>query len=53
MITLWVYILISTFLLVLQTISSLLHINKIFEVGLSEYLLEKMENLQLDLLEKV
>ncbi|XP_078157852.1 MUTS-homolog 5 isoform X3 [Carex rostrata] len=35
-----------------KCISSLLHINKIFEVGLSEHLLEMLENLQLDLLEK-
>ncbi|XP_065044950.1 DNA mismatch repair protein MSH5-like isoform X1 [Musa acuminata AAA Group] len=33
-------------------ICSLLHINKIFEVGISEYLQEKLEYLKLDLVEK-
>ncbi|XP_064970395.1 DNA mismatch repair protein MSH5-like isoform X2 [Musa acuminata AAA Group] len=36
----------------LKCICSLLHINKIFEVGISEYLQEKLEYLKLDLVEK-
>ncbi|KAJ3699033.1 hypothetical protein LUZ61_002738 [Rhynchospora tenuis] len=36
----------------IKCISSLLHINKIFEVGFSECLLEKLESLNLDLLDK-
>ncbi|KAJ3695448.1 hypothetical protein LUZ60_000825 [Juncus effusus] len=36
----------------LKCISALLHLNQIFEVGLSENFLEKLENLQIDLLDK-
>ncbi|ONK65519.1 uncharacterized protein A4U43_C07F37940 [Asparagus officinalis] len=37
---------------VVQCICSLLHINKIFEVGISEYLQERLEHLSLRLVEK-
>jgi len=38
---------------VIQSICSLLHINKIFEVGISDTLREQLEHLNLDIIEKV
>ncbi|XP_057809795.1 DNA mismatch repair protein MSH5 isoform X3 [Salvia miltiorrhiza] len=37
---------------ILKSICSLLHINKIFEVGISEALLEQLKHLNLDIIEK-
>jgi hypothetical protein len=36
-----------------QCLCSLLHINKIFEVGISEHLANKLQHMNIDLVEKV
>jgi DNA mismatch repair protein MSH5 len=44
---------ISFLLLLFQCVCSLLHINKIFEVGISEHLANKLQHMNIDLVEKV